>query len=138
MAIITISVGNLALASGAVHRQGGPSVGLAGDCLTFDGVAAIQYVQAGAKTVTKGIVTETSPVAYTVPHALRRQVSIRQVAMSGGKLRMSDAIFEIPQLELSITPREGDRIHVGGARWDVIACDSSTLNTRWRVYARSI
>lgn len=138
MAIITVSCGNLALASAAGSRAGGPSVGLAGDCLTFDGVRAIQYVQAGSKTVVKGTVVEASPIAYTIPHALRRQVSIRQVGMSGGRLRMSDAIFEIPQLELSITPREGDRIHIGAERWDVIAVDNATLGTRWRVYSRSI
>lgn len=139
MAIITVSCGNSLLISSAVHREGfDASLGIAGDALLFDGARAIQYVQAGAKTVTKGSVVETAPVAYAIPHALRRQVSIRQAQLSGGKLRTSDAYWEIALLELPITPREGDFIHLGAERWQVIACDSATHNTRWRVYARLI
>ncbi len=139
MAIINVSAGNSILVSGAPHREGyDASLGIAGDALLFDGARAIQYVQAGAKTITKGKIAEAVPTSYTIPHALRRQVSIRQAQLSGGKLRTSDGYWEIPVLELPITPREGDFIHVAANRWQVIACDEATHSTRWRVYARLV
>ena len=138
MVTVNVSAGNVVGAANAAQQdQPVGELGLAGDCLLFDGVRVVTYRVQGTKSAVKGSLVETGASYYAIPHALRREVSRREILASGGKFRTGDVLFEIPAIELPIQPREGDAIFDFGDRWSVLQADQSTLNTRWRVYARS-
>lgn len=137
MAIINVSAANgMAMANAAVKKGSMAGVGIAGDSLLFDGADIITYRIQGTKVTTNGKLIETGAASYAIPRALRREVSRRELFASGGRFRVGDTVFEIAKLELATRPREGDHITSRGERWSVLACDESTLSTRWRVFAR--
>lgn len=137
MTIVSVSCGNAAFGANAAWKPGyDATLGIRGDCLLFDGVETMTYRSAGTKTASKGTYTETGWVAYVCPHALKRQVTRRELWASNGRLREGDAAFEFPRLELPVQPREGDAIFLAGERWNVIAADEATLRSRWRVFGR--
>ena len=136
MAIVNASASNSAFGVQAGYKPvSGVPVGMAGDCLLFDGVEPAVYRVQGTKAQSKGTMTETGMSAYLVPHALKRQVTRRELWASNGRLLEGDVAFEIPRLELPVQPRPGDLIYLDG-RWSVLAADEATLRTRWRVFAR--
>lgn len=137
MAVINVSAANSLGMANAIGRKGGlTGAGLAGDALLFDGVQIVTYIVQGTKTSVNGRLVESGIATYAIPHALKRQVSRREAAASGGRLELDDVIFEIPRLELATNPRPGDRIVAGGRTWSVLFSDDATLRTRWRVFVR--
>ena len=138
MVVVNVSVGNSIAATNGAQQGGSPlDLGLAGDCLLFDGVGVVTYRVHGTKSAVKGSLVETGASYYVVQHALRREVNRREVLGSSGRFRIGDVVFEIPAIEMPVQPREGDAIFQNGERWSVLQADQATLNTRWRVYARA-
>ncbi len=138
MVVVNVSASNSLASTNGVQRNGSPlDLGLAGDCLLFDGVGVITYRVQGTKSAVKGSMVETGASYYVVQHALRREVNRREVLGSSGRFRIGDVVFEVPALEMPIQPREGDSLFQDGERWSVLQADQATLNTRWRVYARA-
>lgn len=76
--------------------------------------------------------TETAIAA-----ALRRPISRRDIAASGGRLTQADVIWHLPQSELALAPRPGERIIDGGATsWAITRVEQDTLDSRWRCICR--
>lgn len=138
MAVVNVSCGNSMTAVDAAE-QSGPKLGLgmAGDALLFDGAEIVAYRVQGTKSASKGSMVETGARYVAVAHALRREVTRREIEGSGSRFRIGDAVFEIPVLELATQPREGDAIFKANERWSVLQADQSTHGTRWRVFARA-
>lgn len=78
-------------------------------------------------------------VAARVDHALRRPVSERESAASGGTILLADAHFHLPIAELPIAPRVDDElIDAGGAVWVVLQVQSATQASRWDCLCRYV
>ncbi len=95
-----------------------------------DGLEAVTLARRGS--------TPGGPPAR-VAHALRRSVSLREAAVSGGRYTAADVTWHLPVAELGQSPRLGDLIRSGDERqWTVLEVRLTTLGTRWRCTARSL
>jgi len=76
----------------------------------------------------------------TSANALRRRVSIRDRAGTGGVYTTHDAVWHIPTADLAADPpRLGDIIIDADANeWTVIRMTEQAAATRWRLYARNL
>ena len=76
----------------------------------------------------------TSETAITKP--IKNKVTAREVADSGGRLKINDASFDLPKSELgTVIPTIGDQIIVGSEIWKAQWVVESQSNC-FRVYAR--
>lgn len=74
-----------------------------------------------------------------VADALRRDVSIREVAASNGDYRLGDTRWHLPATELCEPPILGSTItDREGTAWTVLAVGKQTLGTRWACTCRAI
>lgn len=74
-----------------------------------------------------------------VSHALRRDVSIREVAASNGDYRLGDTRWHLPATEFCDPPTLGSMItDCDGVTWTVLSVGKQTLNTRWACTCRAI
>lgn len=71
--------------------------------------------------------------------ALRRAVSNREAAASGGKYRQGDVKWHVDASELASPPAIGATIIDASLNyWVVLAVDQQTFNNRWRCWARKL
>lgn len=83
-------------------------------------------------TLEGGFTTDT---AITKP--IKNKVTQKEVANSGGRLKISDAAFDLPKSELvAVVPTTGDQIIVSSTEtWKVLWAIEHVSNT-YRVFAR--
>ena len=81
----------------------------------------------------------TGAVGTVITHALRRAVTTREAAASGGRYTASDVTWHLPVAELTESPRLGDVLcDAAGRRWTVLEVARTTLGSRWRCTSRSL
>jgi len=108
--------------------------------LDFDPAADFAEVIDGTETVTllrRGN-TPGSP-GTAVAGALRRAVTTREAAQTGGRYTASDVTWHLPVEELGDAPAVGDLLSDGqGRRWTILEVTLATRRTRWRCTARDL
>jgi hypothetical protein len=74
-----------------------------------------------------------------VSHALRKSITMREAAASGGRYTASDVVWHLPVAELPEAPRLGDVLRdSSGRRWTVLEVAHTVLGTRWRCASRNL
>ncbi len=77
--------------------------------------------------------------AQNVAKALRRAIGRREAAASSGRYTAADAVWHLPEGELSQPPEIGDVIvDSSGERWTILAVSHSSLVARFRCVARDL
>lgn len=113
---------------------------IARDLATFADTEVIHIIQETTNGVNAAGVQEPSDrQLYPVHHALRRQVSQRDIAVFQGRVRITDTRFEVMRADLpeGVVPKIEDRLLTeGDEEWDIVAVDDSTVRTRFRIFAR--
>lgn len=100
---------------------------LSGDLLLVDGLQPVSIRLAG------------EAFDRPVPDALRRDVSVREVAASNGDYRLGDTRWHLPTCEFCREILPGTTITDGdGTVWTVLTVGKQTLSTRWACTARAI
>jgi hypothetical protein len=107
----------------------------------IDGAEPLRLRYKGAPVhADSGAVTYPTAEHFTFT-AKRLRVSIRDVAASGGLLRLSDAKFHIPAIAVPRDPASADALFTGAAfdeRWSIIFAEKILLGTRYRLYCRRL
>ena len=95
-----------------------------------DGLEAVTLRRRGSDLVSAGT---------AIAHALRRVVTTREAAASGGRVTASDVTWNLPAAELTEPPRLGDILcDASGRRWTVLDVARTTLGSRWRCTSRNL
>lgn len=108
---------------------------------TFTATATTTWLTllAGDLTARFGNVSVRKIESASITHALRRAVSTREVAASGGVYRAGDTKWHLPDAEVSTSapPRVGGLLIDGDDNeWSILAVDEHTLGNRWRCWCR--
>lgn len=106
---------------------------LADDCLLFDNLvlATLTYRDSGAEVSIQNYADGTGM-------AVRRAVTHREAAASGGRYLSSDVRFSIPTVLATTQPRPGDVVTCDGVRYTILEVAKATLGSRWACLTRSL
>lgn len=82
----------------------------------------------------KMVTVDSSDVA----NVLRRAVTTKEAAASGGKYTTSDTVFHVASAELSAPPKLGTVIADDDGEWTVVSVAWQTFTQRWRCIATQL
>lgn len=109
---------------------------LADDYLILDGLEPVTVRTFSARSLNDAGTISATSTDVAVASALRRQMDLREIDQSGGKLRLGDIVWEVPVTLHPNQINEGDLVIAGTETWAVMRVDLATLRTRWRLVAR--
>ncbi len=103
----------------------------------FDPAGDFAQVVDGAGEVT--LTRPGAPETANIDAALRRVVTTREAAASGGKYTTSDVVWLLNPPDGAMTPEVGDRIvEPGGLHWTILTAQRDGAGSRWRCHARRL
>lgn len=106
---------------------------------TASGTTTYLTLRNGDRRCRFGNVSVRLTGSTSITNALKRAVSNRDAAMSGGKYRAGDVRWHIAQDELTNPPAIGSVVIDGdGVEWTVLAVDEQTFTNRWRLWCRRL
>lgn len=92
-----------------------------------------------SQTVTHTSVRDSGNLTAQVTHALRRQISSKEAAISNGVYTTADVIFSLATVLTPNTPKPRDLLTDNdNVVWTVLAVDKATINSRWRLTCRAL
>ncbi|MDA7977503.1 MAG: hypothetical protein MPJ50_01880 [Pirellulales bacterium] len=72
-----------------------------------------------------------------ITEALRRRLTRRDVKFGGGRLMESDVFWHLPQSELAVAPKPGEKIIDSAPQtWTIVQVDHDVVDGRWRCGCR--
>lgn len=103
------------------------STDMAGDYAYLDGLEAVTLIKPG------------STASTSVASALRRAVSVREAAASGGRYTTSDLVWHLPQSLVTTQPALGDKVRdAASVDYTILEVHKETLGTRWKCITRDL
>lgn len=97
------------------------------DYLIFDNLEAVSFVS----------VANSGDTTSSVAKALRRAMSYKELAASGGQYTGKDLVWWIPYTLLSSAKTKDKVIDAAGVSWVVLDATLNTLQTLWRLVTRN-
>ena len=107
--------------------------------IPFDPSTDFIHSADGLETATLRRRSTPGALGTVITHALRRSVTTREAAASGGRYTASDVTWHLPVAELAEAPRLGDVLcDAAGRHWTVLDVAQTTLGSRWQCTSRSL